>query len=207
MIQTKQFQSLTDIEHVLKRPEVYGGQLGKEEREFVIDGKIEDLEISPMLYKMVDEAIVNAVDNYTRGNKTSKLYVTMSKSGLISIYNNGQGVPVEIHANGKWTPEMVFFHLRSGQNFEDGNGREVGGKNGYGIKLAAIFSKSFTIDTVDKARCLKYVQTYTKNMTVPGKRNISKTNSYDYTKITFQVDLARFQLKEIPYNMFLIVTI
>ena len=205
MIQTKQFQSLTDIEHVLKRPEVYGGQLGKEEREFVIDGKIEDLEISPMLYKMVDEAIVNAVDNYTRGNKTSKLYVTMSKSGLISIYNNGQGVPVEIHANGKWTPEMVFFHLRSGQNFEDGNGREVGGKNGYGIKLAAIFSKSFTIDTVDKARCLKYVQTYTKNMTVPGKRNISKTNSYDYTKITFQVDLARFQLKEIPYNMFLIV--
>ena len=205
MIQTKEFQSLTDIEHVLKRPEVYGGQLDKEEKEFVIDGKLSTIEISPMLYKIVDEAIVNAVDNFTRGNKTTKLHVSMSKDGTISIYNNGKGVPVEIHANGKWTPEMVFFYLRSGQNFEDGKGREVGGKNGYGIKLAAIFSTSFTLDTVDKARCLRYIQTYTNNMRQAGKRSVKKTNKSDYTRITFSVDLEKFGINQIPYNMFRVI--
>lgn len=205
MIQTKHFQSLTDVEHVLKRPEVYGGQLGKEKREFVIDGNLQEFEISPMLYKMVDEAIVNAVDNFTRGNGTTKVYLSMTKSGLITILNNGKGVPVEIHENGKWTPEMVFFHLRSGQNFEDGKGREVGGKNGYGIKLAAIFSKWFELETVDKARCLKYKQRYTNNMREACKRKVTKTQKNDYTKITFQVDLEKFNMVEIPYAMFKII--
>ena len=205
MIQTKEFQSLTDIEHVLKRPEVYGGQIGKEEKNFVINGEIEIFEISPMLYKMVDEAIVNAVDNFTRGNQTTKICVDMDKNGLIYIKNNGKGVPVEIHENGQWTPEMVFFHLRSGQNFEDGQGREVGGKNGYGIKLAAIFSTSFTLETVDKARKLKYKQTYTDNMKKAGKRKVSKSTLNDYTKLKFQVDMERFGIKELPDSMFKII--
>jgi len=204
MIQTKDFQTLTDIEHVLKRPEVYGGQLGKEKREIVISGKIQNIEFSPMLYKMVDEAIVNAVDNFTRGNKTTKIHVDMTKSGLITVYNNGQGVPVGIHENGKWTPEMVFFCLRSGQNFEDGKGREVGGKNGYGVKLAAIFSTSFSIDTVDKHRGLRYRQTYTNNMSKAGERKITKSQHADYTKITFQVDMDKFGIDKIPASLFLL---
>ncbi len=42
----------------------------------------------------------------------------------------------------------------------------TGGRNGYGAKLANIFSTEFTIETCDGARQRRYKQTFTKNMQV-----------------------------------------
>lgn len=204
-VSTTEYQTLTDIEHVLKRPEVYGGQLNNEKNSFFMNGELIDLAFPPMLYKILDEAFVNAADNFVRANGTTQIKVWIEDSGLITIRNNGQGVPVEQHQNGWWTPEMVFFKLRSGQNFDDKKDREVGGKNGYGIKLAAIFSTSFTIDTVDKARGLRYTQTYTNNMKKAGKRKVKKSSKSDYTELKFQIDLAKFNVTTMPIPVILLV--
>ena len=204
-VSTNEYQTLTDIDHVIHRPEVYGGQLNNEKNEFFMNGELINLAFPPMLYKILDEALVNAADNFVRGNGTTQIKVWVEESGLVTIRNNGQGVPVEKHENGWWTPEMVFFKLRSGQNFDDKKDREVGGKNGYGIKLAAIFSTSFTIDTVDKARGLRYIQTYTNNMKTAGKRKVKKSSKSDYTEIKFQIDLAKFNVDRIPIPVLLLV--
>ena len=46
---------------------------------------------------------------------------------------------------------MVFGELLTGDNYDDSEDRVVGGRNGYGAKLANIFSTSFTVETADSS--------------------------------------------------------
>ena len=46
----------------------------------------------------------------------------------ISIYNNGQSIPIEIHKKEKiYIPELIFGHLLTGSNFNDTDDRLTGG--------------------------------------------------------------------------------
>jgi DNA gyrase/topoisomerase IV subunit B len=41
-------------------------------------------------------------------------------TGRIKVWNNGSGVPVEIHKNeGVYVPELIFGHLLTSSNYED----------------------------------------------------------------------------------------
>ena len=44
---------------------------------------------------------------------------------------------------------MVFGHLLTSDNYDDSEKKVVGGRNGYGAKLANIFSHKFTIECCD----------------------------------------------------------
>lgn len=117
----------------------------------------------------------------------------------ISVYNNGRGIPIEIHSKEKiYIPELIFGHLLAGSNYDDSEKKLVGGRNGYGAKLANIFSHEFTIETADKNTQLNYKQTWTKNMSVCGKAKITKNAKGDeWTRVTFRPDLAHFGMENI----------
>jgi DNA topoisomerase-2 len=68
-----------------------------------------------------------------------------------------------------------------------------GGRHGYGAKLTNIFSKSFTVETVDSRKKRYYKQSWYDNMTKASDPEISDldTKTEDYTCITFVPDLAR----------------
>ena len=52
----------------------------------------------PGLYKIFDEIIVNAADNKQRDKDMDTIKVTVDREkGVISVWNNGRGIPVEIH--------------------------------------------------------------------------------------------------------------
>lgn len=52
----------------------------------------------PGLYKIFDEILVNAADNYQRDNKMTKIDVTIDeKSGTITVLNDGKSIPVQVH--------------------------------------------------------------------------------------------------------------
>jgi DNA topoisomerase-2 len=68
----------------------------------------------------------------------------------------------------------------------------TGGRNGYGAKLANIFSTKFVVETADSSRGLKYAQTFSSNMTVKSEPVITAYTGSDYTCITFFPDLPRF---------------
>jgi DNA topoisomerase-2 len=56
----------------------------------------------PGLYKIFDEILVNAADNKQNDKSMDEIRVTVDKaSGEISVWNNGRGIPIEIHA--VWT--------------------------------------------------------------------------------------------------------
>ena len=69
----------------------------------------------------------------------------------------------------------------------------TGGRNGYGAKLANIYSTEFVVETADKKSLQKYKQVFSNNMSVKGKPKITENKKgEEYTKITFKPDFTRF---------------
>ena len=152
----------------------------------------------PGLYKIFDEIIVNAADNKQRDNSMNRMNVTINpKENMIQVWNNGSSVPVHKHAEHNiYVPELIFGHLLTGSNFDDNEAKTTGGRNGYGAKLANIFSSKFTVETYDKERKLKYKQIFSNNMHKTNEPEITNitTNMDEYTCITFYPDLAKFKM-------------
>ncbi|POW17206.1 hypothetical protein PSTT_00602 [Puccinia striiformis] len=197
------YQKLSQLEHVLKRPDTYIGSVEAIKQYMWIYDKHSKImvhkEISfvPGLYKIVDEILVNAADNKQRDDSMDTLKVTIdSEANTISVMNNGKGIPIEIHETEKiYIPELIFGHLLAGSNFDDEEKKTTGGRNGYGAKLANIYSTEFIVEAADKQTAKKYKQVFKNNMSVKEKPKITDNKKgEEYTKITFKPDLVKFNL-------------
>ena len=161
--------------------------------------KQRDVTYTPGLYKIFDEIVVNAADNKQRDPNMDRLEIDIdATANTISVLNNGKGIPVVLHSEHDcYVPTLIFGHLLTGSNFDDDEKKTTGGRNGYGAKLANIFSTKFTVECLDSDRMLKFVQVFTNNMHTAGVAKVStcskaESKKGDYTKITFTPDLARF---------------
>ena len=121
------------------------------------------------------------------------------EEGEISVFNDGDGIPIQIHTKEKiWIPELIFGHLLTSSNYSETKKiKHVGGKNGYGAKLTNIFSTEFIIETVCSYSQKKYIQTFQNNMSIKGKPKITTNKSKPYTKISFIPDHKRFGCKNL----------
>ncbi|KAL9175513.1 hypothetical protein ABFS82_02G117600 [Erythranthe guttata] len=195
------YQKKTQLEHILLRPDTYIGSIEKHtqtlwiyENENMVQKSITYV---PGLYKIFDEILVNAADNKQRDPRMDSVKVTIDvESNYISVYNNGDGVPVEIHQEeGVYVPELIFGHLLTSSNYDDNEKKTTGGRNGYGAKLTNIFSTEFVIETADGKRLKKYKQVFSNNMGTKSEPVISKCKSGEnWTKITFKPDLTKFSM-------------
>ena len=197
------YQKKSQLEHILLRPDSYIGSTEPcEQAMWVIDPDTaspvyKEITFVPGLLKIFDEVLVNASDNKQRDKSMNKLEVTICpESNTLTVWNNGASVPVVVHeTHGIHVAEMLFGHLLTGSNFDDTERKVTGGRNGYGAKLANIFSTRFVVETNDGTRGLKFRQVYTANMTCREDPVVTKaTSKRDYTCISFQPDLARFKM-------------
>jgi DNA topoisomerase II len=166
-----------------------------------------EVTITPGLYKIFDEIVVNAADNKQRDPNMDKLDIIVDASNnTISVRNNGKGIPVVLHREHNiYVPTMIFGHLLTGSNFDDDEQKTTGGRNGFGAKLANIFSTEFILDCVDVERGLKFHQVFRNNMTVaedPVVRQCSAADKKagDFVKVTFSPDLARFKMDHLDVD-------
>ncbi|KAE8354011.1 type II DNA topoisomerase [Aspergillus coremiiformis] len=197
---SEKYQKLTQLEHIIKRPDTYIGSTERTQQQmWVYSSETEGMEYRevsyvPGLYKIFDEIVVNAADNKQNDAKMDEMRVTISReTGEISVWNNGRGVPIEMHAKeGIYVPELIFGHLLTSSNYDDTQQKVTGGRNGFGAKLCNVFSTEFSIETQDSRQKKKYKQTWTNNMTKMGKAKITDAKGEDYTKVTFKPDYAKF---------------
>jgi len=206
--------------HIYSRPAMYIGTIEPNTIEtFVIDNsnKIIKRQITyiPGLFKIFDEAIVNAIDHSVRTRKdlmdgktdiclVKNIKVLINKAtGIIEIFNDGNGIEIVKHSEyNVWIPELIFGELLTSSNYNDDEIKTVGGVNGLGIKLANIFSKEFTIETVDHIRKKLYKQTFKDNLTIKETPEIKSCQKKPYTKITFLPDYEKFGLKELSDDIY-----
>lgn len=101
---TDQYQKLTQLEHIIKRPDTYIGSVERTtEQMWVFNSERSEMEprkvsFVPGLYKIFDEILVNAADNKQRDPSMKNIKVVVDREkGEISVENDGTGIPVEIH--------------------------------------------------------------------------------------------------------------
>ncbi|GAB4832574.1 DNA topoisomerase 2 [Ancistrocladus abbreviatus] len=195
------YQKKSQLEHILLRPDTYIGSVEKHTQKLWVyeDNQMVHKEITyvPGLYKIFDEILVNAADNKQRDPSMNAVKVTIDvEQNCISVYNNGDGVPVEIHQEEMvYVPELIFGHLLTSSNYDDTVKKTTGGRNGYGAKLTNIFSTEFVIETADGRRQKKYKQVFSNNMGKKSEPTITKCKEGEnWTKVTFKPDLAKFNM-------------
>ncbi|CAL5213936.1 unnamed protein product [Lathyrus oleraceus] len=195
------YQKKSQLEHILLRPDTYVGSIEKHTQNLWVYENDEMVHRSisyvPGLYKIFDEILVNAADNKQRDPSMDSLKVIIDPEGnTVSVYNNGDGVPVEIHQEEKvYVPELIFGHLLTSSNYDDNVKKTTGGRNGYGAKLTNIFSTEFIIETADGRRLKKYKQVFSNNMGTKSEPVITKCKaSENWTKVTFKPDLEKFKM-------------
>lgn len=59
---------------------------------------------------LIDEILVNAADNFHRDKTMNTIKVEINpEANRISVWNNGKGIPVQIHKEHNcYVPEMIF---------------------------------------------------------------------------------------------------
>lgn len=202
-------------DHILEAPDTYIGSIDEDEFEmYYYDDKTSSIlkgkkNIVLGLYKIFDEIIVNSADQTVRNSKKcNEIRVNIDKSsGIISVQNNGCEIPIAIHKEEKvYVPEMIFGTLLTSGNY-DQKDKLVGGKNGFGAKLANIYSKEFSIEVVDIKRKKKYFQQFSNNM---YNREEPIVNDIEdkmeaYIKTTFLPDYKKFGMKKLSTDMYQIM--
>ncbi len=203
-----------EIEHVLKRSDTYvGSRRPVTKKMWIYDNDsnsivAKKITFTPAFYKIFDEIVVNAMDHSTKTKTCTKIKVDIDrKKNTISVYNNGTGFKCEYHKKlkDKYIAEVASTVMRSSSNYKDGKKvkRTTGGKNGIGMKATCIFSKVFTLASLDGVNHKLFTQKSSNNMYKIDPPVIKKvdTSAKPYTKVTFKPDLERFGMTEISKDV------
>lgn len=205
----KIYQKKSQLEHILLRPDTYIGSVEHTKENMWVyqpneegtGGRMVQKEISfvPGLYKIFDEILVNAADNKQRDKSMTCIRIDLNaETNTISVWNNGQGIPVVMHKDEKmFVPTMIFGHLLTSSNYNDEEQKVTGGRNGYGAKLCNIFSTKFVVETASKKYKKCFKQTWANNMSKAAEPKIAEFHGEDYTKITFCPDLSKFKMEKL----------
>ena len=201
----KVYKKLDPITHILERSDMYVGSKRLKKIEEYIATKDKDKEnfkiikkyinSSPAILRIFVEVLSNAVDNVERSKKTNTPCTTIrvnidKETGETSVWNDGDIIPIEIHAEEKiYNHSLIFGHLMAGSNYDDEEERLVAGRNGLGAKLANVFSTKFTVKGLDPNNGKVLEQTWTNNMRNTNDPKITTTKlTTGFTKITYFPD-------------------
>ena len=205
------YKSMSDHEHILKLPDTWIGGIEEDDiKNWIFDEEknriiFKLIKYVPGLYKIVDEILVNARDQYVKDPTCTEIRVTIDEeTGTISVWNNGDdGIPVEWHSvENCYVPEFIFGKIRSSSHYEEKK-KIVGGKNGIGAKAANIYSTHFIVEIVDGKKNMKFTQHFRDNMYKRDEPILEKLKGKNksYTKITFTPDYKRFGINTLSKDM------
>ena len=214
------YKKMTQREHALHRPSNVIGNIKPSEEECWIYDKDKNRIIKKTiinnegLIKIFDEGLSNTYDQFMRlkrlihekkdGIKPVKnIKVNFDKkTGIIIIENDGNGIDIVKSPTDPdiYVVELLFANYLTSTNYDDNEKRQSIGLNGIGIKACSIFSKEFTVETIDINRKLYYKQRYLDNLSIIEAPTIEKYTKTPFTRITFKPDYERFgfKLKDVP---------
>lgn len=171
-----QITVLEGLEPVRKRPGMYIGNTAE-----------------AGLHHMVWEVVDNSIDEAMAGHCT-EIIVALTADGMVSVEDNGRGIPVEIHKQTKTSAlETVLTKLHAGGKFGEGGYKVSGGLHGVGVSVVNALSEYMRAEV--KRYNKLWVQEY-KRGKPQAKVKAIKTAKGTGTKIYFKPDSEIFTTLE-----------
>ncbi len=125
----KDLEVLEGLDPVRKRPGMYIGTTG-------LKG------MHHLLWEIVD----NGIDEVANGYATN-IQIEIYEDNSISVYDNGRGIPVDIHpVYGVSGLELVFTKLHAGGKFNNNNYNFSGGLHGVGASVVNALSRWLKVE-------------------------------------------------------------
>lgn len=197
------YQELSELDHIIKRPNIWVGSIKEELKMMYIydssEGKIsmDEITYSPAMLKIFDEVLSNSCDEFRRETNLglNEIKVTVNKDdNSITVYDNG-GIPVVKHKEAKcYVPEFIFGRLRTSSNYDDTETRIGVGTNGVGSALCNVFSTKFIIDTCDGKN--SYHRSWEDNMRkLCDDLKVVKSKQH-FTQTKFYIDFSKFDISD-----------
>ncbi len=181
--EANQIQILEGLEAVRKRPGMYIGSTS-----------------SKGLHHLVYEIVDNAVDEALAG-VCDTIVVEIGKDEIITVIDNGRGIPIGIHPKaGIPAVEVVFTILHAGGKFGGGGYKVSGGLHGVGASVVNALSEWLEVRIYHEGKV--YMQRYERGKTISKLEVIGDCEPDRHgTTVTFKADPEVFETTIYEYDI------
>jgi DNA gyrase subunit B len=149
------------------------------------------------LHHLVWEVVDNSIDEAMAGQATV-IQVTIAADGMVTVEDNGRGVPVGKHSTGKDALEVVHTVLHAGGKFGGGGYKVSGGLHGVGVSVVNALSSWMRVESARDGHV--WAQEYTRGKPTSAVQKVGPQGSRRGTKTSFRADTEMFETTEYSFE-------